>query len=838
MAAAMAELDVDRINPVGGALRLGVLYDLLGRTVRARHPRRDDRAVRDALPHRPRARGRASPRWRRALPHAPRRGRRRGGRAAARVGGAAARDRLLGLAHRLPQARRVHPAATPTCRVSRPASSASSRCSCWAAAAGSPRWRRALADPTFRAQLLALRLAVLFHHARRPIDAPRIGLERRRAHPSRDLRALAQGASADRPPAREGARRVVGARLQIRPRLMAGAVRDLRTAYVPRCAELSAACGDSRSRAPPRRFALGGTRDRRAGEPSLFGDATDRERVRRPTTRRHEFHGQRGGRTGSPLAPRPPHRMRTSLRRAVGRLRRLAIARSPTALRTVGPRLAARAARRNPGRSPRAARPTRRRSCRGSTATRPRPSSSTSTLPRRRAGTTRPRPASADGRRRGPARARRASPRPRAPPRPPRPAPSSSTVLNLRLSASAVCCARSAGETRMRAVSGRWPVEPLAHALGLLLPLGRQPASEVRLPGLGFGVAPEDQVHQSPSLGVRASLASSSRCAERTRLPRRDAILRHSCRRRASSHASRCRRGRQRAPRRRHALAQLGVAHRERDLDAPEQVAAHPVGRREPDVGRRRRSRSTRRDGARGSGRGSSARGCCRTARARPAAARRRRARRGRSRTPACEAAYSARITPSSSSAFILATMRAGLPARACAVSRRIISITRRCIVNGASSRCRSRPAFARLVMCRNTSFDVGAERGIGGQEPEVGVQARRARVVVAGAEVRVGPQPHASARVALPADQQRELGVRLQAEHAVDDLGAGLLEPLGPVDVRLLVEARHQLDDDGHFLAAARRLDQRLHQHRVDAGAIDGLLDRRRRRDRRRPCG
>jgi exopolyphosphatase/guanosine-5'-triphosphate,3'-diphosphate pyrophosphatase len=34
MAAALAELDVPRINPVGGALRLGVLYDLLGRTIR------------------------------------------------------------------------------------------------------------------------------------------------------------------------------------------------------------------------------------------------------------------------------------------------------------------------------------------------------------------------------------------------------------------------------------------------------------------------------------------------------------------------------------------------------------------------------------------------------------------------------------------------------------------------------------------------------------------------------------------------------------------------------------------------------------------------------------
>ncbi len=79
---------------------------------------------------------------------------------------------------------------------------------------------------------------------------------------------------------------------------------------------------------------------------------------------------------------------------------------------------------------------------------------------------------------------------------------------------------------------------------------------------------------------------------------------------------------------------------------------------------------------------------------------------------------------------------------------------------------------------------------------------------------------------VGLAAQQQRKLGVGLQTEHAVDDLRAGLLQPLGPVDVRLLVETGEQLDDDGDFLAPASRLDQRVHQHRIDAGAIDGLLD------------
>jgi len=53
--------------------------------------------------------------------------------------------------------------------------------------------KAALSNRTFRAQLAALRLAVLFHHARRPIDAPRlslaVGKTIRFAVPARWLRA-------------------------------------------------------------------------------------------------------------------------------------------------------------------------------------------------------------------------------------------------------------------------------------------------------------------------------------------------------------------------------------------------------------------------------------------------------------------------------------------------------------------------------------------------------------------------------------------------------------------------------------------------------------------------
>ncbi len=66
-----------------------------------------------------------------------------------------------------------------------------------------------------------------------------------------------------------------------------------------------------------------------------------------------------------------------------------------------------------------------------------------------------------------------------------------------------------------------------------------------------------------------------------------------------------------------------------------------------------------------------------------------------------------------------------------------------------------------------------------------------------------------------------------LVAENAVDHVGPGGLQPAGDVDVRLLVEAGHQFHHHRDFLALLRRPQQRLHQHGIDAGAIDGHLDR-----------
>ncbi|MDT4851705.1 hypothetical protein FQZ97_858960 [compost metagenome] len=66
-----------------------------------------------------------------------------------------------------------------------------------------------------------------------------------------------------------------------------------------------------------------------------------------------------------------------------------------------------------------------------------------------------------------------------------------------------------------------------------------------------------------------------------------------------------------------------------------------------------------------------------------------------------------------------------------------------------------------------------------------------------------------------------------LVADHAIDHVGAGRLQPLGPVDIGLFVEAREQFHHHGDFLAVARGGHQCFHHQRLVAGAVHGLLDR-----------
>ena len=79
---------------------------------------------------------------------------------------------------------------------------------------------------------------------------------------------------------------------------------------------------------------------------------------------------------------------------------------------------------------------------------------------------------------------------------------------------------------------------------------------------------------------------------------------------------------------------------------------------------------------------------------------------------------------------------------------------------------------------------------------------------------------------VLLLADDFDELAVGLKADDAVDDVHAGAFELAGPGDVGVLVEARLDLDQRQHLLAGVGRVDQRVDDRRVGAGAVQRLLD------------
>ena len=75
-----------------------------------------------------------------------------------------------------------------------------------------------------------------------------------------------------------------------------------------------------------------------------------------------------------------------------------------------------------------------------------------------------------------------------------------------------------------------------------------------------------------------------------------------------------------------------------------------------------------------------------------------------------------------------------------------------------------------------------------------------------------VAPDP-----VGFLAHDQQDLGVRLEADQAVHDVRARLLQHPGPFDVGLLVEARFQLHERDDLLAGLGGLHERLD----DAGLV-----------------
>ena len=116
---------------------------------------------------------------------------------------------------------------------------------------------------------------------------------------------------------------------------------------------------------------------------------------------------------------------------------------------------------------------------------------------------------------------------------------------------------------------------------------------------------------------------------------------------------------------------------------------------------------------------------------------------------------------------------------------------------------------------------DVRRQLFIPGEEAEIRVEARRYRVIVPRSNVDIAPNT-----AIFAACDKGELGVVLQSDQSVHDVDTGIGESLRPQDVALLVESCFQLHERDDFLARARGAQQRVHNRRTFAGAIQCHLD------------
>ena len=85
-------------------------------------------------------------------------------------------------------------------------------------------------------------------------------------------------------------------------------------------------------------------------------------------------------------------------------------------------------------------------------------------------------------------------------------------------------------------------------------------------------------------------------------------------------------------------------------------------------------------------------------------------------------------------------------------------------------------------------------------QQAEVGIEFGRRRVIVAGTEMAI-----IAVGSLFAADDQRKFGVGFQSHHAIDDLCAGLLELLCPIDVLFFIETGFQFHKCHYFFAIFR---------------------------------
>jgi len=107
-------------------------------------------------------------------------------------------------------------------------------------------------------------------------------------------------------------------------------------------------------------------------------------------------------------------------------------------------------------------------------------------------------------------------------------------------------------------------------------------------------------------------------------------------------------------------------------------------------------------------------------------------------------------------------------------------------------------------------------------EQAQVSVEARRRRIVVSRAKMRVPPD----LAVRIVPHDHHELRVRLQSHKPVKNLDARVLEASRPANVGRLIETGFQFYDYRHFFFAGC-VQQRMRDRRVRVRPVERLFDR-----------
>ena len=104
---------------------------------------------------------------------------------------------------------------------------------------------------------------------------------------------------------------------------------------------------------------------------------------------------------------------------------------------------------------------------------------------------------------------------------------------------------------------------------------------------------------------------------------------------------------------------------------------------------------------------------------------------------------------------------------------------------------------------------NIHADGFVAGEQTEVGIEACRARMIVAGAQMHITTQHGRAALVFFATQNEQGFGMGFIADDTVHHVGTDFFQFGGPADVGFFIKTRQQLNDHSHFFTVLGSADE-----------------------------